>query len=67
MEAVSFFKGGVGYYRKAEWNKAIGAFQEVLALNPEDALSRIYVERCQYMKDHPPGDNWDGVYVMKSK
>lgn len=67
MDAVSFFKGGLGYYRNGKWDKSIGAFREALALNPEDALAQIYVERCEYMKDHPPGDNWDGVYVMKSK
>jgi adenylate cyclase len=67
MEAVSFFKGGLGYYRKAEWDKAISAFRAALALNPQDALAQIYVERCEHMKDHPPGDTWDGVYVMKSK
>ena len=67
MEAVSFFKGGLGYYRNAEWDKAISAFREALALNPQDALAQIYVGRCDYMKEHPPGDDWDGVYVMKSK
>ena len=67
MEAVSFFKGGVAHYRNAEWGKAIAAFREALALNPHDTLAQIYVERCEYMKEHPPDDNWDGVYVMKSK
>jgi adenylate cyclase len=67
MEVVSFFKGGVAHYRRAEWDKAIGAFREALALNPQDKLAQIYVDRCAYMKNHPPGDNWDGVYVMKSK
>jgi adenylate cyclase len=67
MEAVSFFKGGVAYYRRAEWDKASAAFREALALNPQDTLAQIYVDRCASMKDHPPGDKWDGVYVMKSK
>ncbi|MEI8154113.1 MAG: adenylate/guanylate cyclase domain-containing protein, partial [Hyphomicrobiales bacterium] len=67
MEAVSFFKGGLGYYRKSEWDKAVSAFREALALNPHDTLAQIYVDRCEYMKAHPPAANWDGVYVMKSK
>jgi adenylate cyclase len=67
MEAVSFFKGALAYYRKAEWDKATAAFREALALNSHDKLAQIYVERCETMKEHPPGDDWDGVYVMKSK
>ena len=36
-------------------------------LNPGDTPSQLYIERCHYLKDHPPGDKWDGVWVMKTK
>ena len=67
MEVVNHFKSGLALYRKSNWRKAIMAFEEALHLNPKDKLSRIYVERCEYLKEHPPADDWNGVWVMKSK
>ncbi|MBV1876339.1 MAG: GAF domain-containing protein [Pseudomonadales bacterium] len=67
QEALNFFKGGRDEYNKQQWDRAIDNFSETVALNPRDHLSRIYIERCQYMKTHPPGDDWDGIWVMESK
>jgi adenylate cyclase len=38
-----------------------------LALHPGDKLSATYIERCEYLKAHPPEGKWEGVWVMKSK
>jgi len=54
-------------YRKQEWEKAKTAFQEALKANPGDKLSKIYIERCGHFQKEPPGDKWDGVWVMKEK
>ena len=66
MDVVNYFNEGVKHYRKGNFAKAIDQFQEAIALHPNDALSGTYVERCQYMIDHPPAD-WNGVWVMKEK
>ena len=66
-EAVDQFQSGLAYYRKKNWDKATAAFGQALMINPNDALPRIYLERCEYMKAHPPEENWDGVWVLKSK
>ena len=67
MEAVSHFKSGLSHYRKRNFAKAADAFQEALALNPQDALPPIYLKRCEELKQSPPGEDWDGVWIMKSK
>jgi len=67
MEAVNNFKNGLTHYRTGKWDKAIGAFKETLSLNPKDKLSQIYIERCEHLKENPPGDGWDGVWIMTSK
>jgi len=67
MEAVSYFKNGLTQYRKGEWVRAVDSFNEALALNGNDKLSRIYIERCDKLKKNPPGDDWNGVWVMSSK
>lgn len=67
MEVVSYFKGSLKYYREGKWDKAIDGFKEALALHPDDKLSQMYVDRCNYMKEHPPEGEWDGIWIMKSK
>jgi adenylate cyclase len=67
MEAVNYFKEGLASYRAQEWEKAIKSFSDSLDANEQDKLSRIYIRRCEQMKLTPPGDDWDGVWVMTSK
>jgi adenylate cyclase len=66
-EVLNHFRGGLGYYRKGEFDRAIKQFQEAIALHRGDKLSATYIERCEYLKAHPPEGPWDGVWVMKSK
>lgn len=67
VEVINLFREGVTQYRRGNWDKAISAFQEALALNPRDKVSQMYVERCQHLKTNPPDDDWHGVWVMKTK
>ena len=67
MEVVNHFKSGLRRYRGGKWGQAVKAFEEVLRLNPNDRLSQNYIERCEYLKENPPGDEWNGVWIMKSK
>jgi adenylate cyclase len=67
MEAVNYFKSGVDHYRKGSWDKGIDAFNECLALNPNDKLSESYIGRCEQLKAEPPEGEWDGIWVMTSK
>lgn len=67
MSAVNYFSEGLALYRKGSWEGAVKAFNEVLRLNSEDKLTRMYIERCEYLKDNPPGDDWVGIWKMTSK
>lgn len=67
MDVLGHFREGVNHYRAQEWLKAEHSFKEALKANPNDKLSEDYIERCEIMDMHPPGDDWDGVWVMKSK
>jgi len=66
MDVINQFRAGIKQYRAGNWDKAIAGFQEALKANPDDKLSKIYIERCEHLKTEPP-EKWDGVYVMKSK
>ena len=67
MDVVNQFENGLDWYRQSEWSKAVKAFKHSLKLNPQDKLPQIYIDRCKYMKKHPPGNGWDGVWTMKTK
>lgn len=67
MGVLQAFQYGLKSYRDGQFDQAIKAFGEGLILNPNDAATKLYIERCHYLKDHPPGDDWDGVWVMKTK
>jgi len=67
VAVLSHFREGLRAYRRREWNHAISAFTQGLQLEPNDKPSKLYIERSEYFKQNPPGEDWDGVWVMKSK
>lgn len=64
--AEAFMKG-LALYRQQNWKAAEMAFLEGLKLNPEDGPTLEFMKRCKYFSENSPGDNWDGVWVMKTK
>ena len=67
IDALRHFKSGLVKYRQQKWNDAKGEFGEVLALNEHDKAAKMYIERCDHFLANPPGQDWDGVWVMESK
>jgi len=66
-QAVERYLNGLACYRSRKWDEATGFFQQALAIDPDDGPSQAYLERCRDFKQSPPPENWDGVYVMKTK
>lgn len=47
--------------------RARSSFEAVLARDPEDAVPRIFIERCeQYLQNAPTGD-WEGYETLQQK
>jgi adenylate cyclase len=67
MEVLGLFKHGLTQYRAGKWDGAIAAFRGASALNPNDALPNMYIERCEHLKANPIPPGWDGVWVMTDK
>jgi len=67
MEVVNHFRDGLTFYRNREWDRAIARFNEALRLNPNEQLCLMYVERCASFREQPPGEDWDGGWVMETK
>jgi adenylate cyclase len=66
-ECLECFREGLAAYRRQQWDRAESAFLEALEHSPGDALTRIYLQRIALMRAHPPGDGWNGVWLMQTK
>jgi adenylate cyclase len=67
MDVMNLFRDGLALYRRREWDRAISRFNEALRLNSDENLCGMYIERCIRFRDEPPGDDWDGAWIMKTK
>jgi adenylate cyclase len=67
LEEVKLFQQLLRLYRKQEWDKAELQLFNLLRLSPQTKLYEVYSERVAYFRNNPPGENWDGVFVFKTK
>ena len=76
QDCLDCFRQGIDKYLAQDWKGALDAFEKAKELEPnkpgvtpgvKDNPSMIFIDRCQVMQANPPGDDWDGVYVMTSK
>ena len=59
-------------YEEQKWDEAIELFHsanDVLRPHPDemDGPCEMYIERCEYFKQNPPGADWDKTWQMTSK
>jgi adenylate cyclase len=67
QEFVGRFETGLAKYRTGLWDEAIAAFRGVLDVKPADFPAKLYIDRCEALKEHPPEGEWDGVFTMTKK
>jgi len=64
---IDAFNRGIELYKARDWDAAIRCFEDALALNPNDSVSTLYLNRCRSMIKDPPPPDWDGVWTMTCK
>ena len=67
MKEIKLFEHGLQLYFKKEFEEARKYFLGVLKLNSEDGPAKVFVERCEALIKNPPPQDWDGVFVMRTK
>lgn len=55
------------HYLKRDWDAAIKCYTGILAISPDDKVSKMFVGRCDGYKTAEPPADWDGVYTMLKK
>ena len=64
---LSDYFNGLTEYKNKNFIEAYHHFEKSFNNNNEDNASYVYMMRSKYYIDNPPEDNWDGVFVMKTK
>jgi adenylate cyclase len=76
QECLGVFGQGIERYLAQDWDAAEKAFARSSTLEPnqpgktpgvEGNPSLTLITRCHYLREHPPGNEWSGVFVMKEK
>jgi adenylate cyclase len=67
LEMIGAYEEGKRLYHARDWERAELAFRRALAIKPDDRPSLLHLERIEVFKHTPPPENWDGVFVFKSK
>ncbi|MFO7715467.1 CHASE2 domain-containing protein [Desulfosarcina sp.] len=63
----SCFAEGLVAFQQKRWDAAIAAFERTLSICHCDGPALFYKNRCEELKQNPPGESWDGTVTMGQK
>ena len=66
-KVLDLFTEGRKNYKLMKFSAAKDLFAKALNVDPEDGPSKVYFARCKHYLQNPPPEDWDGVFVMKTK
>jgi tetratricopeptide (TPR) repeat protein len=67
QKVLDLFAEGRKLYKLMQFEEARHYFAEALKVDPNDGPSKVYYARCKHYIENPPPEDWDGVFVLKSK
>lgn len=67
IRLLDIYRRGIDAYKTRRWEDGIELFREALSIEPGDGPSVLYLERCTTFLQNPPGDDWDGIFTMRTK
>jgi adenylate cyclase len=66
-DEIDLFHRCLLLYRQQNWAQADSLLSDLRKRSPQDKLYQVYAERVAYFRNSPPGADWDGVFVFKTK
>lgn len=67
QQVLNLYNKGLQLYKERKFVEAKKSFNEALQVKPDDGPSKLYIGRCDAFIADPPPEDWDGVFVMKTK
>jgi adenylate cyclase len=66
-ESLKLFSRAIDAYLHADFHGAFELLRELQAREPGDAISALYISRCEEFIRSPPGPNWKGYHEYTPK
>ncbi len=70
LDELDYYNTGIAAYKEARFEDALTIFKDIhdnWADKTNKNIYNIYIERCEYYIEEPPGDDFNGVFVHKTK
>ncbi|MEG4441756.1 adenylate/guanylate cyclase domain-containing protein [Microcoleus sp. AT9_B5] len=67
IQTLPIFEEGLQEYCQGNFVKAIVCFEQIVALNPDDKPSQLYLKRIQSLLENSIPANWNGVWKFTQK
>lgn len=67
IQTLPIFEEGLQEYCQGNFAKAIVCFEQIVALNPDDKPSQLYLKRIQSLLENSIPANWNGVWKFTQK
>ncbi|MEG3927973.1 adenylate/guanylate cyclase domain-containing protein [Microcoleus sp. D3_18a_C4] len=67
IHTLPIFEEGLQEYGQGNFAKAIVCFEQIVALNPDDKPSQLYLKRIQSLLEKSIPANWNGVWKFTNK
>jgi adenylate cyclase len=67
LSRLETYEAGFRKFRERDFTQAKVLFSQFLEFYPDDALARMYSERCLEYEEEPPDAAWNAVEVFKKK
>jgi len=67
LEELALYEVALRLYREQGWLQAEEKFAQLRALCPERYLYQVYAKRITYLRESPPGPDWDGSFTFTTK
>ena len=70
LDELEYYNSGIAAYKEARFEDALKIFRDIQDNWPDKTnknIYNIYIERCEHYIEEPPGDDFNGVFVHKTK
>ena len=64
-EIVRLGEVALVHYAARRWDEAAAAWRQLAALDPQDAISALFLKRIEEYRAAPPPDGWDGSIALE--
>lgn len=67
LDEIALFNQTLKAYRNQQWDQVELQLLNLQKMSPHAKLYQVYIDRVEYFRHTPPGEDWDGVFVFKTK